>query len=156
MTVTATSAEDKTKSGSANVTVQLQTPSSKHVVIVMEENQSYSTVVGQTSVWPNLNHLIDAGALPTKYYADSHPSIVNYFMLTTGQLLTMNGSSTKVWNVDNLARRMLSSGISFCICAEGISQGYLGGNTGPYLIRHNPFAMLSDIADDSQVANQVI
>ncbi len=124
--------------------------------MVMEENQSYATVVGNTSDWPNLNHLIGNGALATNYYADSHPSIGNYFMLTTGQLLTTDDSSTTVWNVDNLARRMLASGISFKIYAEGITQGYIGGNTGLYLIRHNPFAMLSDIADNPQVANATI
>ncbi|MCU1304669.1 MAG: hypothetical protein JWQ87_4953 [Candidatus Sulfotelmatobacter sp.] len=155
VTVTATSAQDTSQSGAATVTVQLQTPRSKHVVMVMEENQSYATVVGNTSGWPNLNHLIGNGALATNYYADSHPSIGNYFMLTTGQLLTTDDNSTTVWNVDNLARRMLASGISFKI-AEGITQGYVGGNTGLYLIRHNPFAMLSDIAGNPLVANATI
>ena len=127
---------------------------SKHVVMVMEsENQSYSTVVGHTSVWPNRNALIDKGALATHYYSNSHPSIGNYFMLTTGQLLTTNDNSTKVWNVANIARRMLAEHVSFRIYAEGIKQGHLGGNTGLCLIRHNPFAMLSDIADSKTVAD---
>jgi acid phosphatase len=156
VTVTATSTQDTTKSGTATVTVQLQTPQSSHVVLVMEENQSYATVVGNTNDWPSLNNLMSNGALATNYYANSHPSIGNYFMLTTGQLLTTDDSSTTVWNVDNLARRMLASGASFRIYAEGITQGYLGGNTGLYLIRHNPFAMLSDVADNQQVANQCI
>ncbi len=122
----------------------------------MEENQSYSTVVGATTVWPNLNKLIAAGALPTNYYANTHPSIGNYFMLTTGQILTNDDNSTAIWNADNIARRMLASGVTFRVYAEGITQGYLGGNTGLYLIRHNPFAMLSDVAGNSQVANEVI
>ena len=151
-TVTATSTEDTTKSGTATITVQGQTPHSQHVILVMEENRSYSTVVGQTTVWPNLNNLISTGALATNYYANTHPSIGNYFMLTTGQILTNNDNSTAVWNVDNIARRMLSSGVSFRIYAEGITQGYVGGNTGAYLIRHDPFAMLSDIAGDATVA----
>ena len=159
VTVTATSTQDTTKSDTASVTVQLQqlqTPQSKHVVMVMEENQSYASVVRNTSAWPNLNNLISNGALPTNYYANSHPSIGNYFMLTTGQLLTTNDNSTAVWNVDNIARRLLAAGIPFRIYAEGISRGYLGGNTGLYLLRHNPFARLSDIADSPQVANQCI
>jgi acid phosphatase len=156
VTVTATSTQDASKTGTASVMVQLATPPSRHVVMVLEENQSYSTVAGNTAVWPNLNALIHDGALPTNYYADSHPSIGNYFMLTTGQLLTTDDSSTKVWDVDNLARRMLAAGISFRVYAEGISQGYVGGNTGSYLIRHNPFAMLSDVASDPQVAMETI
>lgn len=156
VTITATSTQDTTKSGTASVIVQLQTAQSKHVVMVMEENESYATVVGNTTDWPNLNSLIANGALPTNYYANTHPSIGNYFMLTTGQILTNDDSSTTVWNVDNLARRMLAARISFKIYAEGITQGYLGGDTGLYVIRHNPFAMLSDVANNAQVANAVI
>jgi len=156
VTVTGTSIQDTSRSGAATVTVQLQTLPISHIVLVIEENQSYATVVGNTSDWSNLNNLMSNGALATNYYANSHPSIGNYFMLTTGQLLTTDDSSTTVWNVDNLARRMLASGVSFKIYAEGITHGYLGGNTGLYLIRHNPFAMLSDVADNPQVANQCI
>src|SRR5579872_1328410 len=85
ITITATSTANRAESGTATVSVQFQTPPSRHVVVVMEENQSYATVVGNTSAWPNLNALMTSGALPTNYYANAHPSIGNYFMLTTGQ-----------------------------------------------------------------------
>lgn len=120
----------------------------------MEENKSYSSVVGNTSDWPNLNHLIANGALATNYFANTHPSIGNYFMLTTGQILTNDDESTEVWNVDNLARRLLAGDVSFRIYAEGITRGYVGGNTGLYVVRHDPFALFSDIADNQQVAYQ--
>jgi phosphatidylinositol-3-phosphatase len=155
-TITATSVQDTAQSGEATVTVQSQTSPTGHVVMVVEENQSYATVVRNTADWPNLNRLISNGALPTNYYANTHPSIGNYFMLITGQLLTNDDRSTTVWNVDNIARRMLAANIPFRIYAEGISQGYVGGNTGLYLVRHNPFARLSDIAGDPQVANEHI
>src|SRR5579883_464195 len=154
--VTATSTQDTTKSGEAHINVQLHVPTSKHIVMVMEENKGYSSVAGNTSDWPSLNNLILHGALPTQYYADTHPSIGNYFMLTTGQILTNDDSSTKVWDVDNIARRMLAAGVSFRVYAEGVTKGYVDGNTGLYLIRHNPFALLSDVAGNTQVANQVI
>ncbi|HZP03601.1 MAG TPA: alkaline phosphatase family protein [Terracidiphilus sp.] len=156
VTVTAVSTQDTAISGAATVTVQLATPPSKHVILVMEENQNYSTVAGNTAAWPNLNRLIGNGALATNYYANSHPSIGNYFMLTTGQLLTTDDGSTAVWDVDNIARRMLAAGIPFKVYAEGITQGYLGGDTGLYLIRHNPFAMLSDVASNPQIANATL
>ena len=145
-----------TPPGSPNPPTSAGIPHSQHVVLVMEENQSYSSVAGNMTACPNLNALIKAGALATNYYADAHPSIPNYFMLTTGQTLTFDDTSTKVWNVDNIARRMLASNVSFKVYAEGIKQGYLGGNTGLYVIRHNPFAMLSDVATNMQIANQVI
>jgi phosphatidylinositol-3-phosphatase len=159
--VTATSAQNTSISGEATLTVQTQTttpviPASKHVVMVMEENQGYSTVVGSTSAWPHLNALIGQGALASNYYADTHPSIGNYFMLTTGQTLTNDDSATTVWTVDNIARRMQAAKVPFKVYAEGITNGYLGGNTGLYLIRHNPFAMLSDVAGSQQAANAVL
>ena len=124
--------------------------------MVMEENQSYSSVAGNTKMWPSLNALMKQGAQPTNYYANAHFSIPNYFMLTTGQTVTLDDSSTQIFNVDNIARRMLSSKVAFKVYAEGIEPGYLGGNTGPYVLDHNPFAMLSDVAGNPQVANQVI
>jgi len=124
--------------------------------MVMEENQSYSSVAGNTTAWPHLNALMKQGAQPTNYFADAHPSIPNYFMLTTGQTLTLNDSSKQVFNVDNIARRMLSANVAFKVYAEGITQGYVGGNTGLYLVRHNPFALLSDVASNPPVAAKVI
>jgi hypothetical protein len=138
--------------GSAGNTV----PASKHVVIVVEENQGYSTVAGDTGAWPHLNAMITKGALATNYYADTHPSIGNYFMMTTGQIVTNNDSSLMVENVDSIARRMLTNNVPFKVYAEGIKQGYLGGDTGLYLIHHNPFALLSDIASNKQVAGAVL
>ena len=133
-----------------------QLPTSQHVVMVMEENQSYSSVAGNTTAWPHLNALMKAGSQPTNYYADAHFSIPNYFMLTTGQPVTLDDNSTKVWDVDNIARRMLASNVTFKVYAEGIKQGYVGDNTGLYVVRHNPFALLSDVANNPKIANQVI
>jgi acid phosphatase len=131
-------------------------PTSHHVVMVMEENQGYSTVAGNTAAWPSLNALMKQGARPTNYFANAHFSIPNYFMLTTGQIPTLDDNSTTVWNIDNIARRMLAAKVTFKVYAEGVTQGYVGGNTGLYVIRHNPFALLSDVAANAQVANQVI
>lgn len=155
VTVTATSIQDTKQSGAASLQVQTQVLQSAHVVMVLEENQSYDSVVGSAE-WPNLNALLSNGALATHFYANTHPSIGNYFMLTTGQLLTNDDNSTTIWNVDNLARRMLAAATPFRIYAEGIPQGYLGGDTGPYLLRHNPFARLSDLASNPATADQHI
>lgn len=143
-------------SGGGNNPPPQQMPTSQHVVLVMEENQSYSSVAGNMTAWPHLNALMKAGAQPTNYYADAHFSIPNYFMLTTGQILTVDDNSTQVFNVDNIARRMLAANVSFKVYAEGIKQGYVGGNTGLYVVRHNPFALLSDVASSQTVAMQVI
>src|SRR5690348_17595553 len=56
-----------------------------HVVLVVEENHSYSEVIGNSAM-PYLNSLASQYGLATQYFANTHPSIGNYFMLTTGQL----------------------------------------------------------------------
>jgi acid phosphatase len=123
--------------------------------MVMEENHSYSEVVG-SSHWPNFNRLISEGALPTRYYANVHPSIGNYLMLVTGRVLTNDDSSTKVWNTDNLARRILAAGRTFRVYGEDIPRGYLGRQRGAYISITDPFVMLSDVAHNPQVADQCI
>jgi acid phosphatase len=51
---------------------------------------------------------------------------------------------------------MLAAHVPFKIYAEGIYRGYVGGDTGLYVVRHNPFAKLSDIAYNHTVAYQCI
>src|SRR6476661_68529 len=49
-----------------------QIPNSNHVVVVLEENQSYPAVIGSASM-PYLNSLAQQNALATQYYANVHP-----------------------------------------------------------------------------------
>src|SRR5205823_2136160 len=72
------------QSGTAAITV---TPPSAgatfgHVFIVTEENTNYSSVIGSSSM-PYLNGLAQQYGLATQYYANTHPSIGNYFELST-------------------------------------------------------------------------
>src|SRR6266705_7155798 len=69
-----------------------QFPTFNHVFIVLEENHSYSSITGSTHV-PYLNSLASQYGLATQYYANTHPSLGNYFMLTTGQIITNNDNS---------------------------------------------------------------
>src|SRR5438477_12352602 len=62
-----------------------------HVFIVVEENTNYANVIGNSSM-PYLNGLAQQYCLATQYYADTHPSIGNYFMLTVGDIVTNNDS----------------------------------------------------------------
>lgn len=155
VTITATNSKDTAQTGAATLTVQLKTPASQHVVMLMEENQDYTEVIG-AKYWPKFNALAAEGALATNYYADVHPSIGNYFMLTTGQTVTTNDNSTQLYDVDSMARRMIAAGVTFRIYAEGITRGYVGGNTGNYVVRHNPFALLKDVGGDPNEANKVL
>ena len=84
-------------------------PQVQHVAIVVLENANYSDVAG-TSNMPYLNSLLSKGSLAAQYYANSHPSIPNYFMMTTGQALTNDDSFNGVVSTDNVARELTASG----------------------------------------------
>src|SRR5664279_1679265 len=90
-------------------TVNAQIPASRHVVVVVEENHDYSQVIGSSSM-PYLNSLANQYGLATQYYANTHPSIGNYFMMTTGQIITNNDGYNQVVTVDNLVRELLAVG----------------------------------------------
>lgn len=127
-----------------------------HVALVVEENRDYSQVIGD-SLAPYLNSLASQYGLATQYYADTHPSIGNYFMLTTGRTETNDDAFSGTVSDDNIVRRLTAAGKSWKSYAESLpAAGYTGGDSYPYLKRHNPFAYLSDVVGNtSQAANLV-
>jgi phosphatidylinositol-3-phosphatase len=130
-------------------------PASSHVFIVMEENHSYSSVIG-TSAMPYLNSLASKYGLATRYYANTHPSIGNYFMITTGQIISNNDSLCSTVSADNIVRHLLTAGKTWKSYAESLPRaGYLGCSAYPYAKRHNPLAYFSDVADSSEKYNLV-
>src|SRR5579871_4310584 len=58
-------------------------PAPAHVVIVVEENYPYSSIIGNSSA-PYINSLAQQGALFTQSYGVSHPSQPNYLALFSG------------------------------------------------------------------------
>ena len=87
------------------------------MVLVVEENHNYSDVVGSSSM-PYLNSLITKYGLATQYYANTHPSIGNYFMLTAGQTITTDDGFTGTVNDDNIVRQLLAAGKTWKDYAE--------------------------------------
>jgi acid phosphatase len=128
---------------------------SNHVFVLVEENHGYSSVIG-SSAMPYLNSLASKYALATQYYANTHPSIGNYFMLTTGQILTNNDSFCSTISNDNIVRHLLTAGKTWKSYAESLpSAGYTGCGSGNYMKRHNPLAYFSDVANSSEKYNLV-
>lgn len=126
-----------------------QIPASAHVVVVLEENHGYSSVIGNPAM-PYLNSLASQNVLLTQYYADTHPSIGNYFMLTAGQIITNDDGFSGTVNVDNIVRHLLTAGKTWKSYAESLPfVGYTGGDSGAYLRHHNPFSYFSDVVNSS-------
>jgi phosphatidylinositol-3-phosphatase len=125
----------------------------KHVYLVVLENHSYSSIIGNKSM-PWLNGLASRYAYASAYYANTHPSIGNYFELTTGKTITNNDGYSNTVNSDNIVRHLLSAGKTWKEYSEGLpSRGYTGGDTGEYTEHHNPLSYFSDVRNSS---NEII
>ena len=131
-------------------------PQVQHVAIVMLENANYGDVIGPPNM-PYLTSLLTQGSLVGKYYANSHPSIPNYFMTTTGQAITNDDSFSDTVTTDNVARELSATNKSWKVYAESIpSIGYLGGDKGFYLRHHNPFSYFSDVQQSPTMAVNIV
>ncbi len=131
-------------------------PQVQHVVIVVLENLDYSDIVGSPNA-PYINSLIPQGGLATNYYADVHPSIGNYFIMTTGVAYSTDDNFKGIVPIDNVVREFQASSISWKVYAQSLpSQGYLGGDVYPYLRRHNPISYFSDLQPPSQLNLNIV
>lgn len=130
--------------------------SAGHVFVVVEENHSYSSVMNTTAM-PYVKSLAGKYGLATQFYANTHPSIGNYFMLTTGKTITNNDSYNSTVTADNIVRHFLTGGISWKVYAEGLPYaGYLGGDTNGYVKHHDPFAYFSDVVNSSSEKYNIV
>ena len=131
-------------------------PTPDHVIVVVLENHSFSQVIGSPSM-PYLNSLANAHSLATNYFGDVHPSIGDYFMLTTGQLETVDDNFTGTVSDDNIVRALNGAGKSWKAYMESIpSAGYLGGDAATYLKHHDPFSYFSDVVSNSAQAANIV
>lgn len=106
---------------------------------------------------PYLNSLIAQNALAKNYYANTHVSLPNYFMLTVGDLVTTSNDFAGTVSSDNVVRQVTAAGKTWKAYLEGLpALGYVGGNSGTYVKHHNPFAYLTDVIADPNQAMKMV
>lgn len=71
------SSNSSSNSSSSSTSATSTVPHFTHVFIVVEENHSYGSLIGNPSM-PYLNGLATANGLATQYFADAHPSLPDY------------------------------------------------------------------------------
>lgn len=129
-----------------------------HVIIVVEENHSYSDVVGNTRAMPFINKLISRYGSATRYFANAHPSLPNYLVLTTGGTAGITSDICGVTVTDdNIVRKLTAAGISWKAYEEDLPYtGYLGCSSGKYTQNHNPFAYFSDVQNSPELQRNIV
>lgn len=145
-----------TASAQATIDVTSHVPDHNHVAFIVEENHSYSQVIGNPQM-PFINRLVEKGAIATEYFANTHGSLRDYFELTAGKFLVSGGDFNGSVTADEIAAHLIKEGKTWKSYAESLPWvGYTGYNVYPYEKDHNPFAYFTAIANDSaQAANLV-
>jgi phosphatidylinositol-3-phosphatase len=134
-------------------------PRSKHVVLVIEENHSYSEVHDGGMPW-----LVRQGwdyAFAANYHADAVGSALDYFWLSSGSSELDFGCSgwgcSKPITGDNIFRELNRSGLSWKVYAESLPEvGWMKGDSGQYAARHNPAAWYSDVIDSAAEQRKMV
>jgi ribosomal protein L36 len=138
----------------AAIAAKPKVPLFSHVAIVMEENHSLYQVLGALDA-PYMNSLITNFGLAANYYANAHPSIPDYFMLTTGKIITKNDDYDKIIKRNNIVRILKKENLTWKAYIESLPPDPTK-DSWPYLRHHNPFSFFSDVLDDpAEMANIV-
>jgi len=119
-------------------------PHPDHIIILIEENQANSQVIGNTTYAPYINQIkTDSIATTfTKMYAIEHPSQPNYFDFFAGsnQGVTDDNVPTGYpYSTANLARQLLDKGLTFVTYSQDLpAVGSDIASSGSYVRKHNP------------------
>lgn len=122
-------------------------PLPSHVVIVMEENHSYSEIIGSSQA-PYINTLASQGALFTSSYAVGHPSEPNYLAIFSGSTQGVTGDNCPLtFKTANLGYELIAYKKTFTGYSEGLpSVGSEVCTSGEYARKHVPWTDFSDLA----------
>jgi hypothetical protein len=123
-------------------------PVPSHIVVVMEENHSYSDIIGNTSQAPYMNQLAGEGALMTSSYAITHPSEPNYMALFAGNTFGLTADTCPVseGTTANLGSELLAAGDTFKGYSEGLPKtGSTTCTSGEYARKHSPWINFSNV-----------
>src|SRR5881394_3250359 len=122
-------------------------PHFDHIVVVMEENRSYSKIIGSSAA-SFINKLAAHGAVFTKSFGLTHPSQPNYLGIFSGSTQGVTDNNCPVdLAVSSLGGELIGAGRTFLGYSEALPQ--VGSKecaaSGGYSRKHNPWADFADV-----------
>lgn len=127
-------------------------PLPAHTVVVMEENHSYSQIIGSPDA-PYINSLADEGASFTNSHAITHPSQPNYLALFSGSTQGITDDSCPhTFSAANLGSELIAAKKTFIGYSEGLpSTGSEVCTSGEYARKHAPWTDFSNVPSTDNV-----
>jgi hypothetical protein len=144
----------------AGTVARQQAPRLDHIFVIMLENHSKSSVIGDPNA-PFMTRLAKRWAMADHYYGVTHPSMPNYIASIAGDNFGIQDDHDE--NVVNLDRRNLvdqleNHHVRWSAYMEDLPKNKLasfgpttGGTTYQlYAKKHNPFVLFDDVKNDPQ------
>jgi acid phosphatase len=128
------------------------------VVLVIEENHTFADVL---KAMPWLTSLGTQYGYALDYHADEPGSMLDYLWLSSGSGEKAFGCAgwgcTQPITSDNIFRELTRAGISWKLYAESLPHaGWMGGDSGAYVQRHNPAKWYSDVINNPQQQQNIV
>ncbi|MBV8600878.1 MAG: acid phosphatase [Candidatus Eremiobacteraeota bacterium] len=135
-------------------TPPLPWPRVDHVVVVVEENKSFGEIVGNPQA-PYINLLVRDGALFTRSYGVTHPSLPNYLALFAG-ITNDNGDGCPATGISarapNVAAELFGTRRAFAGYAESMPHlGFTGCWYGTYARKHAPWVEFANVPPNASL-----
>lgn len=118
----------------------------QHIVEIIEENTSYSKLIGPVGsrpakLAPYANSLAAGCGLATNYYSIRHPSLPNYLALTGGDTFGVTGNVPPVFQI---AASSIFDQVTTTSLMESMPQACDTADVDPYEAHHNPQPYYTD------------
>ncbi len=136
-------------------------PTPDHVVVVVEEDHSYSQILGAPfpgiqaflTVLPSpltqdpyIRQLASLGASMTNMVSVSHPNGITYQALFSGMIPRPDYIPPQPYTQPNIASELISAGYTFGGYSESLPKtGYTGGDSGLYARQHNAWVDFGNV-----------
>jgi acid phosphatase len=103
----------------------------------------------------------DKYAFSNDYHADTPGSALDYYWLSSGSGELAFGCGgwgcTNPITSDNIFRELDNAHLTWKVYADSLpTAGYMGGDTGAYVIRHNPARWYSDVINSPQLQMNMV
>ena len=128
-----------------------------HVFLVVMENHSYETIIGNPDA-PYVNGLADKFGMADQFRAIAHPSLPNYLALASGHTYGYREDCNACFVDDtNIADELEASGRTWKSYQEGLPHPcFLGVGAGYYVEHHNPFVYYQAIRNNPARCQNVV
>lgn len=127
-----------------------QLPITGTVFTIVFENHGAGAVLSETN--PYIMGLADQYGTADAYLANSHPSLSNYLLMTSGDTHGVGDDAPPadhpIDGTDNLADQLDAAGIPWRAYMEDMGEPCRLEDAGEYAVRHDPFVYYTSLTSD--------